>query len=273
MTITDDTPQDDSPNPFSDDDIATFMEFKAFKTQMENSTRLDSKSFGELTGDGRKAWAKLTSKDKATILAATQESGNSSSRQAFVTEIDAAEEEDDESTNNGDSKTSEVNETKTSTSTAAKDGAHPGNINRVLSKSASKKPASKSTTSTARKANTVQWVVNSLSRTETTQTDTSRNLQSQADAHERYRRENAERIMDATDHIKTLHQAKESDPDSDHDTDSDDDSIPILDDRSIADSSVDEDSDGEEWGAYNAAIQRGWDEDSYDDHAEDQFFC
>ena len=149
--------------------------FEVFKTLMSkgdtkhpSTSRMDDKSFSSLSDKARKLWREIPPEDKLVMMQATP-----ATRSINSTQIDHEVEDDEEPDGDDTSPTGqdrEINETKVSFGPDVKAGpkhdTHPGDIRRVLSKSAAKKPptkySGKSSDSSARKINNAEWEISNV---------------------------------------------------------------------------------------------------------------
>ena len=154
--------------------------YEVFKTMMTrgksmhpSGTRMDDKSFSSLSDKAKKLWREVPPEDKIVMMGASP-----ATRSINSTQIDRSDDGDEETSipDEPSDQTREVNMTKvafapevnqTETSkTEAKSTTHPGDIRRVLSKSASASTPSKhsgrTSDSSTRKVNNTEWQVSNV---------------------------------------------------------------------------------------------------------------
>ena len=161
----------------ADDDARLFEVFKTMissnKSMHPSSARMDDKSFSSLSDRARKLWRDIPPEDKLIMMGATP-----TSRSVNSTQIDMGDDNDEESSQHEETpgSTREVNMTKVTFApevnqteakkTETKSSTHPGDIRRVLSKSASVPSSSKmngrTSDSSARKVNNTEWQITNV---------------------------------------------------------------------------------------------------------------
>ena len=158
--LADSTSNQDSSSVTSDN-IEELVQFMCNKAMIEAGVRMDPTSFKELSVDGKKAWARLSSKDKSTILQASKEAAVARQVNLHELSIDGSNDgEHEDHTAEGPTETTEVNEASITDNPKSK--AMPQNVNRMMSTSAAKKPNSTSKSHGSRSANHVKWSVNNV---------------------------------------------------------------------------------------------------------------
>ena len=117
---------------------------------------MDAASFDKLSPGGRKLWSQLSMDDRTTLLGSKPETSRSVNHTEMAIQEEGSVPGDDGSDN--DTKPDALDVNKTETRSSAKSKAHPADIRRSLSSSASKKIGNQ-----ARRANMVHWGVDSES--------------------------------------------------------------------------------------------------------------
>jgi hypothetical protein len=264
----------------SGDDISSMIEFQVYKAMQKLGTgvRMDGDSFKELSVDAKKAWSRLSSKDKAVILKASEDDTNT--RKVNVAESEMVSEDQESEHGESEGKT-EVNVAQSD----PKSKAHPGNINRMLSSSANSKgkdkDKKKSSSSTSRSVNTVKWQVSNVNWAPTDNEDSDDEeygkepppLLSRPND---YYSSSSDEESDSEDEGPPPLQAHRSSNGSVY-SDSEDDSLPDLKEAAPGMSSSEEEEDGDEtegqWKAYATKFDDPWEDVDYVDneHEESDF--
>jgi hypothetical protein len=288
INVTDVSTSDDhgGSDEFSSSDLESAIEYQVFKAmqKMDPSVRMDGNSFKELSVDAKKAWARLSSKDKSVILQASKD--EASSLKVNVAESEVVSEDQNQE--------DEESENKTEVNMAQSDGkskAHPGNINRMLSSSANSKSKDKdkdkkkSSSSASRSVNTVKWQVSNVNWTPTNDGDSDDEEYGEEpppllSRPETYYSSSSDEDSESEDEDSPPRlQAHRSSNGSVY-SDSEDDSLPDLKEAAPGmdyHSSSEEEEDGDEtegqWKAYATKFDDPWEDVDYADneHEESDF--
>ena len=135
----------------------TYLAFAVSAKAKEDGAWIDSQTFKKLSAEARSLWNKMSKEDKATILTSKQSLSINATQMDLPGETEDDDDGEEELNTALSINVTETQESKDGTKDDGKAATHPADINRMLSSSAAKVPATKKTD---RKVNSVSWSIN-----------------------------------------------------------------------------------------------------------------
>ena len=264
------------------DDFDTMIEYQVFKAmqKMAPGVRMDGESFKELSVEAKKAWSRLSSKDKTVILKASKD--DTSTMKVNVAESSVVDGEQESEGGEPEDRT-EVNMAQSD----AKSKAHPGNINRMLSSSANgkskdkDKDKKKSSTSTSRSVNTVKFQVSNVNWSTPDEDSDDSDGDEPPDLIDRPHYDSSSSEEEDSDDDeppgldnRPLYDSSDEEPTVTDDSDQEDDSLPDLAEHPTEwdrnSDTEDDDGSANQWKAYTTRFYDPWEDIDYADNEHEE---